>query len=62
VVEEMLSAPRPTRPGPRSWPEFGLQETGYKLSDVQAQAILDMRLARLHGPEQDKIVAELQGA
>src|SRR5256886_14188591 len=38
--------------------EFGLQTTGYKLSDAQAQAILEMRLARLTGLEQDKIVAE----
>jgi DNA gyrase subunit A len=37
---------------------FGLQKSGYKLTDVQAQAILDMRLARLTGLEQDKIVAE----
>ncbi|HLA70809.1 MAG TPA: DNA gyrase subunit A [Steroidobacteraceae bacterium] len=32
----------------------------YKLSDTQAQAILDMRLHRLTGLEQDKIVAEYQ--
>jgi DNA gyrase subunit A len=32
----------------------------YKLSDVQAQAILDMRLHRLTGLEQDKIVSEYQ--
>jgi len=32
VVEEMLSAPRPTRPGPRSWARSsGCSETGYKL-------------------------------
>jgi len=33
---------------------------GYKLSDTQAQAILDMRLHRLTGLEQDKIVTEYQ--
>ena len=33
---------------------------GYKLSEVQAQAILDMRLHRLTGLEQDKIIAEYQ--
>jgi DNA gyrase subunit A len=33
---------------------------GYKLSDTQAQAILDMRLHRLTGLEQDKIIAEYQ--
>jgi len=41
-------------------PEFGLMRdaSGYRLSDVQAQAILDMRLHRLTGLEQDKILAE----
>ncbi len=40
-------------------PAYGLQEDGlYKLSDVQAQEILQMRLQRLTGLEQDKIVAE----
>jgi len=32
----------------------------YRLSDAQAQAILDMRLNRLTGLEQDKIVAEFR--
>src|SRR3954463_505323 len=43
-------------------PDFGLvdEQRGYKLTDVQAQAILDMRLHRLTGLEQDKIVAEYQ--
>jgi DNA gyrase subunit A len=36
----------------------GLVEGGYRLSEVQAQAILDMRLHRLTGLEQDRIVAE----
>ncbi|MBB6091934.1 DNA gyrase subunit A [Povalibacter uvarum] len=40
--------------------EFGLVEGGYRLSDVQAQAILDLRLHRLTGLEQDKIWAEFQ--
>src|SRR5580700_4993589 len=39
-------------------PEFGLKAEGYRLSEVQAQAILDMRLHRLTGLEQDKIIAE----
>jgi DNA gyrase subunit A len=39
-------------------PEFGLHKKGYFLSDVQAQAILDLRLQRLTGLEQDKIVGE----
>jgi len=39
--------------------EFGMQEGGlYRLSDTQAQEILQMRLQRLTGLEQDKIVAE----
>jgi DNA gyrase subunit A len=38
--------------------EFGMQGTGYRLSDAQAQAILDLRLHRLTGLEQDKILAE----
>src|SRR6187399_1439298 len=40
--------------------QFGLIESGYRLSDVQAQAILDLRLHRLTGLEQDKIWAEFQ--
>jgi DNA gyrase subunit A len=42
--------------------DFGLVngQAGYKLTEVQAQAILDMRLHRLTGLEQDKIVAEYQ--
>src|SRR6478735_3077389 len=38
--------------------EFGLIQGQYRLSEVQAQAILDMRLNRLTGLEQDKILAE----
>ncbi len=37
---------------------FGLQSSGYRLSPVQAQAILDLRLHRLTGLEQDKIIEE----
>jgi len=37
---------------------FGLGGEGYRLSDVQAQAILDLRLHQLTGLEQDKIVNE----
>jgi DNA gyrase subunit A len=40
--------------------EFGLSEQGYRLSDAQAQAILDMRLHRLTALEQDKIVEEFR--
>ena len=39
--------------------QFGLAQDGlYRLSDVQTQEILQMRLQRLTGLEQDKIVAE----
>ena len=37
---------------------FGLVEGVYRLSEVQAQAILDLRLHRLTGLEQDKILKE----
>jgi DNA gyrase subunit A len=39
-------------------PEFGIIDGNYRLSEVQAQAILDLRLHRLTGLEQDKIVDE----
>ncbi len=38
--------------------EFGMVDGGYRLSAAQAQAILDLRLHRLTGLEQDKIKAE----
>ncbi|MDH3526693.1 MAG: DNA gyrase subunit A [Gammaproteobacteria bacterium] len=37
---------------------FGLQPEGYRLSDIQTQAILDLRLHQLTGLEQEKIVSE----
>ncbi len=39
-------------------PQFGFQGEFYRLSEVQAQAILDLRLHQLTGLEQDKIVGE----
>src|SRR5690606_2786875 len=36
-------------------PQYGLKEDGYHLSEEQAQAILELRLQRLTGLEQDKI-------
>jgi DNA gyrase subunit A len=59
VVTELLArtGAESTRPdGVDS--EYGLVEGGYRLSEVQAQAILDLRLQRLTGLEQDKIVNE----
>jgi DNA gyrase subunit A len=59
VVEEMLqrAAADASRPEGLA-PEYGLSEQGYRLSDAQAQAILELRLQRLTGLEQDKIVGE----
>ncbi len=59
VVTDMLSragaeASRPDGLGK----EFGLLDNGYRLSEAQAQAILDLRLHRLTGLEQDKIIEE----
>jgi DNA gyrase subunit A len=41
--------------------DFGLKGATYILSEAQAQAILDMRLNRLTGLEQDKIIEEFKG-
>jgi DNA gyrase subunit A len=59
LVQEMLgrSAAAQFRPDGLA-PEFGLKEDGYHLSDEQAQAILELRLQRLTGLEQDKIREE----
>ena len=59
LVADMLKraaaeASRPEGVGP----EFGMTDKGYRLSDIQAQAILELRLQRLTGLEQDKIVNE----
>jgi DNA gyrase subunit A len=39
-------------------PDVGLSAAGYQLSEVQAQQILEMRLARLTGLEQEKLTDE----
>jgi len=63
LVEEMLarSAADAARPEGLA-PEYGWQERGpargYRLSDAQAQAILELRLQRLTGLEQEKITGE----
>ncbi|AJP48509.1 DNA gyrase subunit A [Rugosibacter aromaticivorans] len=59
LVEGMLerTAAEASRPDGLA-PEFGMSPEGYLLSDVQAQAILELRLQRLTGLEQDKIVSE----
>ena len=59
LVEELLSRASSERFRPDGLlSEYGLQAQGYRLSDVQAQAILELRLQRLTGLEQDKIVDE----
>jgi DNA gyrase subunit A len=66
LVREMLARTGTNNPGgvdafrPENLPRhYGLQTDGlYKLSDDQAQEILQMRLQRLTGLEQDKIVNE----
>ncbi|MBN9230136.1 MAG: DNA gyrase subunit A [Legionella sp.] len=40
--------------------EFGMTESGYRLSSAQAQAILELRLHRLTALEQDKILNEFE--
>ena len=59
VVENMLSGASMEFSRPEGLAkEFGLSISGYKLSDVQAQEILQLRLQRLTGLEQEKIVNE----
>ena len=59
LVEEMLTRALADSYRPEGLdPQFGLQAQGYRLSETQAQAILELRLQRLTGLEQDKIVGE----
>jgi len=59
VVEEMLKRAHAQEARPEGLPAgFGATPQGYRLSDGQAQAILEMRLQRLTGLEQDKITGE----
>jgi DNA gyrase subunit A len=63
LVEEMLQRATADAARPDGLAAaFGWQATtqppGYKLSDAQAQAILELRLQRLTGLEQDKITTE----
>ncbi|HTV77266.1 MAG TPA: DNA gyrase subunit A [Steroidobacteraceae bacterium] len=59
VVPELLARAGglSTRPAELA-ADLGMSAEGYRLSDAQAQAILDMRLNRLTGLEQDKIIEE----
>jgi DNA gyrase subunit A len=63
LVEDMLQRAAADAARPEGLPlEFGWQVTGeprgYRLSDAQARAILELRLQRLTGLEQDKIFGE----
>ena len=59
VVEIMLKKSTEDLSRPEGLPKaFGLQQDGYRLSDNQAQEILQLRLQRLTGLEQEKIVNE----
>ncbi|MFA5240932.1 MAG: DNA gyrase subunit A [Sulfuricella sp.] len=59
LVEEMLLRASADASRPQGLaPEFGFSAQGYRLSEAQAQAILELRLQRLTGLEQDKIVGE----
>ena len=59
VVENMLKKTSEDLSKPEGLSkEYGLKNQGYKLSDSQAQEILQLRLQRLTGLEQTKIVNE----
>ena len=56
LVREMLGRAAAEQYRPEGLaPEYGLKDDGYRLSAEQAQAILELRLQRLTGLEQDKI-------
>ncbi|WP_018877382.1 DNA gyrase subunit A [Thioalkalivibrio sp. ALE28] len=59
VVSDMLDRAGASASRPEDLaPEYGVGDDGYRLSEAQAQAILDLRLHRLTGLEQDKILDE----
>ena len=61
TVEAMLQRAGAEATKPEDLPEgFGLLEDGYHLTEKQAQAILDLRLQKLTGLEQDKIIREYE--
>ncbi|MEJ2317276.1 MAG: DNA gyrase subunit A [Gammaproteobacteria bacterium] len=61
TVEAMLQRAGAEATKPEDLPEdFGLHEDGYHLTEKQAQAILDLRLQKLTGLEQDKIIREYE--
>ncbi|MEO7936663.1 MAG: DNA gyrase C-terminal beta-propeller domain-containing protein, partial [Dokdonella sp.] len=59
LVRSLLSASGADVSKPETLDEgVGLSESGYQLSEVQAQQILEMRLSRLTGLEQEKLTDE----
>ena len=58
VVQMLKSAGAGTSRPDNLSKEYGLTEAGYRLSPVQAQAILELRLQKLTGLEKDKILKE----
>jgi DNA gyrase subunit A len=59
LVQEMLARATADQYRPENLPkDFGLVPEGYRLSEPQAQKILEMQLQRLTGLEQDKILSE----
>ena len=60
-VAQLLEKSGANSSRPEGLPQnFGLLAEGYRLSTAQAQAILELRLHRLTGMEQDKIRAEYE--
>ncbi len=61
LVTDLLARTGAETSRPEDLPaEFGLNAVGYRLSPAQAQAILDLRLHRLTGLEQQKLLDEYQ--
>ena len=61
TVEAMLQRAGAEATKPEDLPEgFGLLDDGYHLTEKQAQAILDLRLQKLTGLEQEKIIREYE--
>ncbi|ADC71713.1 DNA gyrase, A subunit [Thioalkalivibrio sp. K90mix] len=59
VVSDMLDRAGASASRPEDLAaDYGVGDDGYRLSEAQAQAILDLRLHRLTGLEQDKILDE----
>jgi DNA gyrase subunit A len=61
IVVQMLERAGAKSSRPDDLPEgFGLTADGYRLSEVQAQEILDLKLQRLTGLEKEKIMGEYE--